>query len=111
MQSTQKNHNEQQGGFWFGLIMGGVIGSSALYMLGTKEGRKKFRDVLDTLEDMDGDLLSELESMLKDEDGSAMKNVKSIATDISHVLDKIQSTIPAKKQIDKYFAKDGKVLK
>lgn len=111
MQSTQKNHNEQQGGFWFGLIMGGVIGSSALYMLGTKVGRKKFRNILDTLEDMDGDLLSELETMLKDEDGSAMKNVKSIATDISHVLDKIQSTIPVKKQIDKYFAKDGKVLK
>jgi gas vesicle protein len=105
-----KKHNDQ-GGFMLGLVMGGIVGSSALYMLGTKEGRKKLRNILDTLEDMDSDLVNELESMLKDEDGEAVKNVKSIATDITQVLDKIQSTLPIKKQIEKYFAKDGKMLK
>ena len=111
MQSTQKKHNKQQGGFWFGMIMGGVIGSSALYMMGTKEGRKKFRAVLDTIEEFDGDLIAELESSLKDEDGTMIKSVKSVATDISQVLDKIQATIPIRKEVEKYFAKDGKVLK
>lgn len=95
----------------FGLVMGGVVGSSALYMLGTKEGRKKLRDILDALENMDSDLIHELETMLKDDDGAAVKQVKSIATDITQVLDKIQSTMPIKKQVEKYFAKDGKVLK
>ncbi|KXK10822.1 MAG: hypothetical protein UZ22_OP11002000583 [Microgenomates bacterium OLB23] len=110
MQSTKK-HNDQQGGFLFGLVVGGVVGSSALYMLGTKEGRKKLRGILDSLEDIDGDLIRELESALKDDGGSAIQNVKSIATDIHQVLDKIHATIPVKKQIEKYFAKDGKMLK
>lgn len=110
MQSTRK-HNDPQGGFLFGLVMGGIVGSSALYMLGTKEGRKKMRNILDSLEDIDGELVSEIESMLKDEDGTAVKNVKSIATDISQVLEKIHATIPMRKQVEKYFAKDGKVLK
>ncbi len=105
-----KKHNDQTG-FMFGLVMGGVVGSSALYMLGTREGRKKLRGILDALENMDNDLIHELENMLKDDDGTAVKQVKSIATDITQVLDKIQSTLPIKKQVEKYFAKDGKMLK
>jgi gas vesicle protein len=111
MQNMQKKHNEQQGGFWFGMMMGSVVGSSALYLLGTKEGRKKFRNILDSLEDIDTELIHELETMLSDEDGAGVKNVKSVVTDIAQVLDKIQSTIPVKKHVEKYFAKDGKVLK
>lgn len=108
----QKKHNEQQGGgFWFGMMMGSIVGSSALYLLGTKEGRKKFRNILDSLEDIDTELIHDLETMLKDDDGTGVKQVKSVVTDIAQVLDKIQSTIPAKKQVEKYFAKDGKVLK
>ena len=73
-----------------------------------QEGRKKFRAVLDTIEEFDGDLIAELESSLKDEDGTMIKSVKSVATDISQVLDKIQATIPIRKEVEKYFLQAAK---
>ena len=68
------------------------------------------RDILDAIENFDGDTLRELEDLIKDEDGP-VKAVVSLTSDISQVLDKIQSTIPVKKEVQKYFAKDGKVIK
>lgn len=100
-------NNTQNSGFWFGIIMGSVLGSGALYFLGTDTGRTKLRDILDTLENLDGSVIEELTSMMTEED----ENGKKTVPDIHAVLDKIQSSLPAQKQVQKFFVKDGKILK
>lgn len=79
-------------------------------MFGTKDGRKKFRNALDAFEDMDReDLLREFQSLIKDDEPS--KAAGGFMSDITQVLDKIQSTMPTRKEVQKYFVKDGKLVK
>ncbi|OGK44946.1 hypothetical protein A2957_03480 [Candidatus Roizmanbacteria bacterium RIFCSPLOWO2_01_FULL_38_11] len=96
----------QHSNFWFGLVMGGVAGGSLLYFLGTKNGRKQLRDILELIEDIDSDLIEEFVKDL----GEGDPNSKNVTSNIHSLLDKIQETLPAK-EVKKYFVKDGKLLK
>ncbi len=103
--SSEEKHGE---GFWFGMMMGTVVGSAGLYLLGTAKGRDKLRDVLDSFENLNTDLLDELKKAVDEKDDA---HAKKVVTDIHSVLGKIESTIPTKNEIKKYFVKDGKDLK
>lgn len=102
------NQNDHpQSGFWFGMIMGGVLGGGALYLLGTKDGRERLRSIMDTVENMDGSTIEEIAQIFEAED----ENGKKTMPDIHAVLDKIQSSLPTKTEVQKFFVKDGKILK
>lgn len=106
---VQKSKDDKHGsGFWFGMMMGSTIGTAGLYLLGTKKGRSKLREVIDTFEHLDTNLLEDIQKAAEHSDDTVAKKVFS---DIHSVLDKIESSIPSKKEIQKYFVKDGKVLK
>lgn len=103
------NEQEQDSNFWFGLALGGAVGSAALYFLGTKDGRDRMRKVLDTVENLDEDTLEHLKKLAAEH--GEEKVAQKVVSDIGSVLDKIESTIPSKKDLKKYFEKDGKSMK
>ncbi len=101
-------HHAQQTNFWSGIAMGAIFGASSLYLFGTKNGRKFVRQMLEAvenIEDMGDEVLEEVQEYFSEErKPESVSNVESI-------IEKIQSAIPEKEQIKKYFFKDGKVLK
>lgn len=106
-----KNNTQDQNSFWNGLMLGSIVGSSVLYFFGTKKGREKLRNILDAVDDLDDVILEELDlgkeaSMKKNKDEH-----EEVTSNIHAVLDKIQSSLPTRKEIQKYFVKDGKLLK
>lgn len=101
----QNEHS--QSGFWFGMIMGGVLGGGALYLLGTKHGREKLRSIMDTVENMDSSTIEDITEMFEETDQAGKRTIP----DIHAVLDKIHSALPTKTEVQKFFAKDGKILK
>lgn len=103
-----ETNQQQNNGFWFGLLMGGLAGSAALYFLGTEHGRERLRKILDVMEHLDDDVLQELKQKAEEHAG---ENPGHIVSDIHSVLDKIESTIPSKKEVQKYFSKNGKSVK
>jgi hypothetical protein len=105
----QKSKDEKNGnGFWFGMMMGSVVGTAGLYLFGTANGRDKLREVLQAFDELNTDVVEDLKHAVHTKDDHAARKV---VTDIHTVLDKIESSIPSKKDIQKYFVKDGKVLK
>lgn len=109
--------NKNASNFWFGLIMGAAVGASGLYVLGTKNGRKFAKKMLDAaenwemvledaVEEFDINTFSEREN-IKEGAGELGKKVKG---DMETVLEKIFS-VAHKQEVKKYFSKDGKILK
>lgn len=108
MKNDQKS-NYQSSGFLTGFITGSLTFSIILFLLGTKSGRKLLLELIQIAEELDknhieekGKKSHEKKFQLKDEFDS-----KTIKT----VLYKLQSIIPDREKIEKYFAKDGKLLK
>lgn len=106
---AQKDKDEKNGnGFWFGMMLGSVVGTAGLYLLGTTKGRNKLRDVLDTFESLDTNIIEDVKRAIAEKDDH---HAKKVVSDIHSILDKIESSLPTKREIQKYFVKDGKVLK
>ncbi len=106
--NTQSIHDSHQSGFSFGLMLGSLVGTAGLYLLGTSAGRKKMRDMLDSFDALDTDLIADIKK-LADDKGDA--TAKKVVSDIHIVLDKIESSLPSRKEVSKYFAKDGHLMK
>jgi len=109
-----KNNNEDlpvQNSFMSGLVVGGMVGSVVLFFLGTKQGRSKLKNIIDAAEELD-DIVKE-ELGIDSESGTKKhkEDHPDVTTNIHAVLDKIQSSLPTRKEIQKYFVKDGKLLK
>lgn len=115
-----KKHEIQssQSNFWSGLALGVVFGASSLYVLGTKKGRKFLHQVMEAvenIEDMGEDVIEEVSEFISEYKGAeadSPEGKKQVNTGtVESIIDKIQSAIPEKKQIKKYFFKEGKILK
>ena len=87
--------------------MGGVAGGAALYFLGTQHGRERLRKILDLVENIDEDMIQELLHTAEPGDSTEKKTVP----DMHSLLDKIQTVLPSSSDVQKFFAKDGKILK
>lgn len=49
-------NNHKLSSFWFGVLLGGAVTGSAAFFLGTKQGRKTLKRILEMTEDMEGTL-------------------------------------------------------
>lgn len=49
-------NNHKLSSFWFGLLLGGALTGSAAFFLGTKQGRKTLKKILELSENMEGTL-------------------------------------------------------
>ncbi len=109
---THKNSSN----FWFGMLLGAGVGSLGLYFFGTKKGRKTLQKILDNAENIEvylEEVLNDLGNKASEETDEIREKFENISVkkDIGSVLEKIRSIMPDKKEVKKYFVKDGKVLK
>lgn len=102
-----KVDSTSQNGFMTGFVTGTVLSGIGLYLLGTKQGRQILTELIKLAEELE-----------KNQQPSNHKNKEAKTTLIAEqtktiktVLDKLQTIIPDKEKIEKYFARDGKILK
>ncbi len=105
---NQSPDDEHSKGFRFGMMLGSVVGSAGLYLLGTQQGRKKLRSVIDSFDALDTNIVEDIKKLAQSPSESQGKKVVS---DIQTVLHKIETTLPSRKEISRFFAKDGQILK
>lgn len=68
MTSNHHSHSNNSSNFWFGLIIGVLGSSAALYMLGTDRGRKALKQLIKYAEEHEsgsGDLTKYIQTMFK----------------------------------------------
>lgn len=111
--TTHKNPSN----FWFGLMIGSALGAGSLYLLGTKNGRKQAKKILDAAENWEmilEDAISEFDVNTYGERENVKEGLKEFGKkasgDMENVLEKIFS-VAHKQEVKKYFSKDGKILK
>lgn len=95
--------------FMSGLVLGSVLGGVALYLFGTQSGRTVLRELIDLSEQLEDEIKH---FDLSQFDDSKKKNkTNSHSSNLQTVLEKIQQVLPSEETVQKYFAKDGKLLK
>ena len=96
-----------QNGFMTGFVTGTVLSGLGLYLLGTKQGRQILTELIKLAEDLEKNQQSVNHKNKDSKTTLIAEQTKTIKT----VLDKLQTIIPDKEKIEKYFARDGKLLK
>ncbi len=99
------NNNQKQkpeNNFWFGFLMGGVLGASGLFLFGTKKGRELLKKTLESTEELENslaDVFSELEEKIENNKEKIENKIVDVIPEgnINSVLQKIKSILPAKK--------------
>ena len=118
----QNNHNLSS--FWFGLVLGGIMTGSAAFFLGTKQGRKTLKRVIEMTEDMEGTLetfFEEYGDEIREKGKELLDDVKKLPKNNTHttsssstihgLLDKIRIFSPeTQKKVKRFFVKEGKIV-
>lgn len=104
------NNDRSSSGLWLGFVVGAFIGVGASYFLGTKSGRKIFKDLISNIEELEeplkrslNNVLFEFKDIIKEQDVLDNKLFKTSSTalhkgnSVSAVIDKIKGIIPEKK--------------
>ena len=124
---------EKQGNFWFGFFLGGLFGAIAIFIMGTKEGKKLMERLTEDAEEYEEDLEQKVAKLqIKGEDflneansvkEKITKEVKTGKKSITNaVADKMDQALTKIENIQKkgveltrdvhhnYFKKNGKSL-
>src|SRR4030042_571134 len=106
--------NPPASNFWFGFSLGVVATGFFIYLFATENGRKNLKKIIDLTENLEttvNNLSEELTgSAIFDQNDS--DNGKKTPESIGSLLSKIKDMSPLfeKKQVKKFFAKEGKLL-
>ena len=74
--------------FWFGFLLGGAITGSTAFFLGTKQGRKTLKKLLEMTEDMEGTLqtfFEEYGNEIREKGAELFDEVKKIQKNLNHI--------------------------
>jgi len=110
--ASQNDHKSSN--FWFGFSLG-VAGCGAfLYLFGTEKGRKTLQKLLDLTENLEEtiNLISEEltgKTIFPEEKKTTNKKNSSTITSIISKI-KVLSPLFEKKQVKKFFAKEGRLI-
>jgi len=120
-----ENQNEHKlSSFWFGFLLGGAVTGSAAFFLGTKQGRKTLKRLLEMSEDMEGtiqDFFEEYGEEIREKGAELLEEVKKLpknhtntpspGSTIHGILDKIKILSPGtQKKVKRFFVKEGKII-
>ena len=101
--------------FWAGFAVGTLTVAGMAFFLGTKQGRatlKKILDISENLEDHVASVLQELEQSIEEKTQEVKHEIdKNQSTRLHSILNKIKDLSQKKKEIKKFFAKDGKIVR
>lgn len=120
----ESQNSHKLSSFWFGLLLGGAVTGSAAFFLGTKQGRKTLKKLLELTEDMEGTLetfFEEYGDEIKEKSIEFLEDIKkqpknqtntSLPNSTIHeLLDKIKILSPGtQKKVKRFFVKEGKIL-
>ncbi|MEO6508466.1 MAG: hypothetical protein ABIO02_00780 [Patescibacteria group bacterium] len=115
----KKHEHQPNTNFWFGFALGSITLTALAYMVGTKKGREKLKELIDyadTIEDMPEELfrlLPTIKEMLKNEASSDSSSVsepkESVPQQLGHslesLIEKVKNSSEEKKEPKKYFVK------
>lgn len=120
----ENQNSHKLSSFWFGLLLGGALTGSAAFFLGTKQGRKTLKKMLELSENMEstleaffeeyGDEIKErgielFEDLKKQPKNHANNSLPS--STIHGILDKIKIFSPStQKKVKRFFVKEGKII-
>lgn len=112
MSEAENSHNGN--GFLIGLVVGGLLGAAAAYILGTEdkdELKKKLKEkgkiLLDNLEDMESAIGKKTEG-LREKVADQVEIVEEKVKEIPETVD--DATKTAKKSFKKFFFRKGRPL-
>jgi hypothetical protein len=115
-----KPDNHTNTNFWFGFALGSITLTAAAYMLGTKKGREKLKQLIeyaDTMENMPEELfalLPTIKDMLRnggnkpevEEPAHQPESIpEQIESSLESIIEKVKNTAEEKKDTKKYFIK------
>lgn len=117
-----KHDKQPNTNFWFGFALGSITLTAAAYMLGTKKGREKLKQLLeyaDTMTDMPEELfamLPTIKEMLKNGSGQARVDQaraseekesipEQVGKSLETLIEKVKSSSEEKKEAKNYFMK------
>ncbi len=120
----ENQNSHKLSSFWFGFLLGGALAGSAAFLLGTKQGRKTLKRVLEMSEDIEGTLQSFFEEYgdeIREKGEELWDEVKKLpkhhtnasppGSTIQGLLDKIKILSPAtQKKVKRFFVKEGKII-
>ncbi len=120
----ESQNNHKLSSFWFGFLLGGAVTGSAAFFLGTKQGRKTLKKMLELSENMEQtletffeeygeeikergiELLEDIKKQPKNQTNNSLPN-----STIHGLLDKIKILSPStQKKVKRFFVKEGKIL-
>ncbi|MBI3366238.1 YtxH domain-containing protein [Candidatus Roizmanbacteria bacterium] len=110
--------------FWFGFLLGGALTGSAAFLLGTKQGRKTLKKILEMSENIEEtvqDLFEEYGDEIREKGSELFDSVKKLQKNHSHdnppfhslsgLLDRIKILSPStQKRVKRFFVKEGKII-
>lgn len=85
-----EDNRGQNFGFWFGLFLGGLLGALTIFFLGTKEGKKTAKRLLEKGEEVFGEIEQEL--------GELQEKGKELVKKTEEVKEKIKEKVEGKKE-------------
>lgn len=117
-------NNHKLSSFWFGFLLGGAVTGSTAFFLGTKQGRKTLKKILELTENMEETLetfFEEYGEEIKEKGIELLEDIKkqpktqannSFPHSTLHgILDKIKIFSPnAQKKVKRFFMKEGKIV-
>lgn len=120
----ESQNNHKLSSFWFGVLLGGAITGSAAFFLGTKQGRKTLKKILDLSENMEETLetfFEEYGEEIKEKGIEIFEDLKKHEKNQTHnplpsatihgLLDKIKIFSPGtQKKVKRFFIKEGKII-
>ena len=89
-----KNHKGNSSGFWFGIALGAGIAVASAYALGTKQGRKKVREIIDASENLPNNLPDIISQLSKFSSHNNKKTIQQLNTPpaIHRLIEKIRTS-------------------
>lgn len=100
--------------FWFGFSLGIVATGAFVYLFATENGRKNLKKILDLTENLEGTINDLSEELTGNPlfNNEQIDNGKKSSETIHSLLSKIKDMSPLfeKKQVKKFFVKEGKLL-
>ncbi len=89
-------NNEKTNNFWQGFAFGIASAAGLAYLIGTKTGREKLKNVLDYMENYQGNadsLFDAIDGLLADskKTDAALEKAAEAKTDLTALIDKVKS--------------------
>lgn len=87
--------NKETHPFWSGFVVGSLVGTGIMYLIGTKKGRETAQKVLENTENFENSIQSIL-TFLRDTDILPLENENPKSNSINTIIDKINDVVSNK---------------